>query len=390
MMSSREASDEVPPPGEGQSRLPLVSVIVPARNEEAVLGRCLRSLLLQHGISFEIIVVDDNSTDRTRIIAVAAGVPTIAAGPVPSGWGGKNHACAVGASVASGEWLLFTDADTVHSPGSLARAVAEARRHDAALLSYSPAQELRGLAQRSVMPLIFAELALNYDPQQVSDPNSSAAAANGQYLLVQRDAYAAVGGHAAVAGDLLEDVGLARAVKSAGFMLRFRFGGDAVRTYMYRDWPQMREGWTKNLTLLFADAEHLARRRETEFVASVGALSVAAVAALVGERKIAWLAAVLGAATTVGVWRRAQRAHSGTLSTALAPLGLPIFAYLLRRSRLFHSAGAVKWKGRSYPVRDGVVSSAGIAQAGSPAVSEQGRAAAAESSEFAVETAQER
>lgn len=354
MMSSTEATSAGPPEG----ARPLVSIIVPARNEAAVLGRCLRSLLLQRGISFEIIVVDDHSTDQTRAIAVAAGVRVIAAGPLPAGWGGKTNACAAGARIAHGEWLLFTDADTVHAPGSLANAVAEAQQHEAALLSYSPAQELHGLAQRSVMPLIFAELAGAYDPRLVSDPQSSAAAANGQYLLVHGDAYASVGGHAAVAGDLLEDVGLARAVKSAGFKLRFRFGGDAVRTYMYRDWPQMREGWTKNLALLFADAEQLARRRETEFVASVGALAVAVVAAALGERKIAWLAALLGSATTVGVWRRARRAHAGAVATILAPLGLPIFAYLLRRSRLFHAGGSVEWKGRSYPVEDGAVSSA--------------------------------
>lgn len=353
-MSSREATGEEKPGAAGPDPT-LISVIVPARNEQAVIGRCLRSLVGQSGIEREIIVVDDDSSDQTRAIAQTAGVRVIAAGPVPAGWGGKNNACAVGAAAARGKWLLFTDADTVHAPGSLARAVDEARQHGAALLSYSPAQELRGLAQQATMPLIFAELACAYDPRQVSDPRSAAAAANGQYLLVRRDVYESVGGHATVAGDLLEDVGLARLVKAAGGRLRFRFGGDAVRTYMYRDWPQMREGWTKNLALLFPEADRLARRRETEFVASVGALGVAALAAALGERKVAWAAAAVGVAATVGVWRRAGRAHAGGLATALTPLGLPIFAYLLRRSQVFHRGGAVEWKGRSYPVQNGVV-----------------------------------
>ena len=158
--------------------------------------------------------------------------------------------------------------------------------------------------------------------------------------------------HRAVAGDLLEDVGLARRVKAAGHRIYFRFGGDQVRTYMYRDWPQMREGWTKNLALLFPGCEQLARRRETEFAASVGALGVAALAALMGERKVALAAAAVGAATSIGIWRRARRAHAGGLQTALAPLGLPIFAYLLRRSLRAHRAGEVDWKGRSYRVKE--------------------------------------
>jgi hypothetical protein len=335
---------------------PLVSVIVPARNEERVLARCLRSLLAQRGAALEILVVDDGSTDATRAIAATAGVHVLAAGPVPPGWGGKTNACQRGAEAARGQWLLFTDADTVHAPGSLARAIAEARQHQAALLSYSPRQVLRGFEQRAVMPLIFAELACTFEPKQVSDPRSPAAAANGQYLLVRRDVYDAVGGHARVAGEILEDVALARAVKSAGHRLRFRFGGDAVCTYMYSDGPRMREGWTKNLALLFADSEALARRRETEFLASVGGFAVAALAIGCGERKVAASVAALAGMTMAMTYRRAWRARAGALSTALAPLGLPIFSYLLRRSRVFHSQGRVIWKGRNYQVEQGIVS----------------------------------
>ena len=158
-------------------------------------------------------------------------------------------------------------------PGSLARAVAEAQKHDAALLSYSPEQEVRGFWEEAVMPVIFAELASVYRPSQVSDPVSSAAAANGQYILVSRKAYEAVGGHAAIAGSLLEDVALARTVKASGRKIFFRYGGDAVRTHMYRSFAQLREGWTKNLALLFPSPVRLAVLRLIEFlliVASAG------------------------------------------------------------------------------------------------------------------------
>ena len=174
-----------------------MSIIVPARNEQISLGACLESLIAQADVSLEIIVVDDGSSDGTRKIAESfAGVQIISAGALRSGWTGKNNAIFGGAAVARGEWLLFTDADSVHSAGSLARALGEARRNDAALLSYSPEQEVRGFWEKAVMPVIFAELAAAYRPADVSDPASAQAAANGQYILISREAYAAVGGHA--------------------------------------------------------------------------------------------------------------------------------------------------------------------------------------------------
>src|ERR1700722_3715004 len=197
------------------SAAPLVSVIVPARNEEALLKICLDSLTQQNGVNFEIIVVDDHSTDRTREIANSfsrQNVRLIEAAALPRGWTGKNNALATGAAIAGGGWLLFTDADTIHEPGSLARALAEARSKGSALLSYSPRQIIRSFWEKAVMPVIFAELALTFRPSQVSDSRSPAAAANGQYILITREAYGAVGGHAALAGTLLEDVALAHAV----------------------------------------------------------------------------------------------------------------------------------------------------------------------------------
>ena len=250
-----------------------MSVIVPARNEEACLGACLDSLLAQTGVDFEIIVVDDHSTDGTRTIAASrSGMRVIEAGPLGEGCSGKCNAAQSGADVAGGEWLLFTDADTVHLPGSLERSLREAREHQVALLSYSPAQEVHGLMENAVMPVIYAELAATYRPKDVCDPASPVAAANGQYLLIARAAYAAVGGHAAFSYTLLEDVALARAVKRSGRKLRFRFGGDAVRTRMYRTWHDLRDGWTKNLALLFPQTLRLAAIRGIEFLLAAGGI----------------------------------------------------------------------------------------------------------------------
>src|SRR5207248_2593258 len=186
-------------------------------------------------VEAEIIVVDDDSSDRTA--EIARGFPEVklvTADRLSEGWCGKQNALATGVRHARGAWLLFTDADTVHKPGSLARAVREAQEHGAALLSYSPAQRTQTLWELAIMPVIFAELAAQYRPRDVCDPQLPAAAANGQYLLITREAYEAIGGHAAVRASLLEDVELARLVKRSGRRLWFRFGGDAVETRMYR------------------------------------------------------------------------------------------------------------------------------------------------------------
>jgi glycosyltransferase involved in cell wall biosynthesis len=378
-----------------QENSPAVSVIIPARNEEACLGACLESLTTQSGIDFEIIVVDDGSTDRSAEIAksfsktgtlncfradndvdtvtsrVGAGalsqppmdegieggrvrhrrdlrgcarVTVISAPPLPDHWTGKNNAMAAGAKIATGKWLLFTDADTVHKPGSLARAVAEAHGQKAALLSYSPEQEVRTFWEKAVMPVIFAELAATYPSKQVNDPSHPTAAANGQYLLISRETYDAVGGHTKISSDLLEDVSMARLVKSSRRQIFFRYGGDAVRTRMYRSWTQMKEGWMKNLAVLF---KHPLGR----------ALM------LLGFWVLAWITVVLGLAAIVsGSWKLAYfvapwvllykriasakfRAATNLLAMAF---GIPLVAYLFAGSIIERRNGAVIWKGRIY------------------------------------------
>ncbi|MGA7646254.1 MAG: glycosyltransferase family 2 protein [Terriglobales bacterium] len=332
--------------------IPEVSIIVPARNEEANLGACLESLIAQTGVAFEVIVVDDASTDRTPEIAQSfAGVQVISSGPLPKNkggagtrWTGKNNALIAGAKQARAPWLLFTDADTMHRPGSLARALTEAKDEQADLLSYSPEQVVVTLAERSVMPVVFAELAVQYPPHKVRDQRSQIVAANGQYMLVRRAAYDAVGGHAAVASEILEDVALARRFRDAGKRVYFRYGGDAVRTRMYRNWAQLREGWTKNLALLFPQPEFLAFQSVLLWCAVWWALGVAVSAAV--TRHFLWIALAF---FWLLLYRRIRAAHFATVNNLLAiTVGLPIFAYLLLRSKNAHKNGRVSWKGRVY------------------------------------------
>lgn len=352
---------------------PEVSVIIPARNEEANLGTCLQSLISQTDVSFEIIVVDDHSTDRTREIAQSFPVRVIEAGPLPRGWTGKNNAVATGAREAQGQWILFTDADTVHLPGSLAGALAEAKETGAEMLSYSPEQVAVTFWEMAVLPVVFAELARQYSPTKVSDPASPVAAANGQYILISREAYGAVGGHAAVADNILEDVALARAVKASGRKILFRYASDRVRTRMYRNFRQLREGWTKNLALLFPNPGWLAARRLMEwgfpwavwlwplFMMLADELAPRAgshyqfdniflTLAQVGRH---WWWFAIGGLVYARLWMRLRRANFDLAMEFLAPLfGMPMFAYLLLRSKRAHAHHNISWKGRTYAGED--------------------------------------
>ncbi|MGA2235311.1 MAG: glycosyltransferase family A protein [Terriglobales bacterium] len=330
-----------------EASLPEVSIIVPARNEEASLGACLASLTAQTGVSFEIIVVDDGSSDRTREVAQTfAGLRVISPEPLRANWTGKNNALVAGAKEAHAKWLLFTDADTVHLPGSLAWALAEAKNERVELLSYSPEQVVVTFAERAVMPVIFAELAGQYPPHKVREQNSGIVAANGQYILVRRAAYDAVGGHAAVATEILEDVALARLFRNAGQRVHFRYGGDAVRTRMYRNWSQLREGWTKNLALLFPQPERLAL--QSLFLWFVAWVTLGVAVSGAGSHHMLRMGF---AAFWLLVYLRIRVAHFATENNLIAiAFGLPMFAHLLLRSRRAHANGQVSWKGRAYSV----------------------------------------
>lgn len=340
-----------------------LTVIIPARNEEDCLAACLESLTSQSekvfelGRDWELIVVDDHSTDRTAEIARGfAGVTVIGAGKLEPGWTGKNNALWTAARRARGRWLLFTDADTIHEPGNLHRALHEAARHKVGVLSYSPRQIVSGLAQRSLMPLIFSELALAYPPAKVSDPAQRIAAANGQFLLIEREAYRRLGGHAMVAEEVLEDVELAFLAKRRRIGLRFRYAADAVSTRMYRTAAAMIEGWTKNLALLFANCLALALWRVLDilllFVLPVLAFELwnAHFAPhLMPWVYDGWLIVILWVRNLFRFYGRVAKSNFPFLDCAIAPLGLPLFVALLYRSWFQHRIlKRVSWKGREY------------------------------------------
>jgi glycosyltransferase involved in cell wall biosynthesis len=340
-----------------------LSVIIPARNEQRSLPACLASLLIQSergfslGQEWEIIIVNDDSNDKTREIAAKAaadhdGVILLGAPPLDlsnrGGFTGKSNACWTGAQAARGRHLLFTDADTIHETNDISRSLREADRHKAVLLSYSPRQVVTGFWQHAVMPLVFSELASVYPSKEVNDPVRQLAAANGQFILVERDAYFSVGGHRAIGKDILEDVALAHNIKRGPRVIRFRYAPEALSTQMYRTTWEMIEGWTKNLTLLFPKPVALALWRILDLLLFFGlpALALSLYWLQPWQRSVILL---LWIRTLWRFYSRVARSNFSWFDVAISILGIPLFVYLLVRSVIHHRIKkSVAWKGRTY------------------------------------------
>ena len=229
---------------------PLVSVLVPARNEEANIAECLEGLLAQDYPRIEVIAIDDNSSDRTgELIARASKrdprLRAERAPPTPPGWTGKNRALAWGAERARGEWLLFTDADTRHGPWALSSAMVFAMERNLDVLSLIPRALTLTFAEKVLQPAAMGYLGRWFPLDRVNDPTDPTAFANGQFLLLKRSAYDALGGHSAVREAYLEDVALARAAKRRGLRLECALGKRLLGVRMYDSLPRYFRGWRR-------------------------------------------------------------------------------------------------------------------------------------------------
>jgi chlorobactene glucosyltransferase len=349
----------VAPPPAGA---PLLSVIVPARNEERSIERCVRSLLAQTA-NVEVIVVDDRSTDRTGAILTGLSrehpaLRVVHGEPLPPGWVGKPWALAQGALHAAGEWLLFTDADTRHAPQACASALAFAlaRRIDA--LTLWTHQELGSCAERAVLPSVLGMVLLGSGTmEQLNDPaDREHALANGQFILVSRASYDALGGHDALRGEILDDVTFARRLKADGrFRLLLADGQHLVRVRMYASLSELWEGFTKNMYLgARGDVRVLAAA--ATFLAMLSVVPAALAVDSIGRRRpLRALEALLTLGCGIGTAAHGFR-RTGIPSRLAwyAPIGYAACAAMMLNSTVRVLSGrGVRWRGRRYTGRVG-------------------------------------
>lgn len=347
-------------PGEGEE-LPRVSVIVPARDEEANIGACISSLAASDYPAFEIIVVDDGSRDRTGEIVGrfprgnATRLRLIQGRPLPEGWFGKPWACQQGAEEATGELLLFTDADTVHHPTLLRQAVRGLMAGEAHALTLVGRQVMGTFWEQLLQPQFFLLLAFRFP--RVDVPRARRrwrhAIANGQYLLFRRTVYDALGGHRAVAGEVVEDMRLAQLLALGGWRLAVR-SADGLETRMYRSLRGIVQGWSKNISTgaLQTTAGWLRPViLPLSLVAGAGlfllppAVLAGALVTGTGGTPLLW-----GAITTgfgVLLWSLASWMMKGNpLFGILFPLGVLMSGAIIVKSWL--GGGRIQWKGRVY------------------------------------------
>lgn len=351
---------------EPDDRLPFVSVVVPARNEGTKIGRCLESLANQNYPNYEIIAIDDRSTDNTGevIKELAAKYPKIRSvygQEAPSGWIGKCSALVHGVKYANGQWFIFTDADTYHTPDSLRLALSDAIRNNAELMSFMPVQELGSFWEKVVMPVLLGSFLCGDPMNTINDRTKDRAYAYGQYILVRRDVYEAVGGHHSVHDQILDDISFARVVKEHGFHIMAADGRPLYSVRMYTNLETLWQGWTKNLYALI----------ECQLINLVLVIILINLAVVGPFVQAAWLASslisgswdptmpALMALTVLQLgmlyaWYQRTAQHYTGVGFGhffLLPLGsLTVSLLYLHSAYLVLTKNKVSWKGRKYTV----------------------------------------
>ncbi len=329
--------EPTPPP---PPTAPLISICVPARNEEHNIRACVEAMLAQDYPNFEIIVLEDRSTDSTSEIlrgfaAQNDKLRVILGSDLPSGWAGKPHALYQAAASTRGEWLCFVDADTFLVPETLSSVYAKAVETKADLFTIMTFQIMGSFWEKTVMPLVMTALSVGFSPRKVNDPSTRDAIANGQFIFIKRTVYDAIGGHERVKDQIVEDKAISEQVKWNGYRLVVADGMKVARTRMYTSLPTMWEGWTKNIYLGLREQPGLL------LLGAFGA-TLAVIAAL-----------FLPVWPLLGLWWSLN--GGGLTAAAIVAEALILWAYLLTvRARIAHRMGISRWWALSTPLGAGV------------------------------------
>ena len=297
-------------------------------------GAGLASLVAQSepgwelGRHWEIVVVGSGVVEQR-------GLRALNAGPAPKRWTERAHACQAASAECDATWLLFTEADAMHMPGAVSRAIVEADRYGAGMLSYSPRRALTGLGVRAVMPLVLSELANAYPPAQVSDPERRLAFADSHFLLVRTDAYRQLGGYEAVAASPVPEVDLAFLAKRRKVALRYRYAPEAVVTQSPASFAALWQQWTPTLAVLIDNALLLALWRALDVALVIGLPLLAIHYSWYPVARLGFL--LVWARTLWRIYRRVRKSNAETMDVALSIFGLPVFVVLL----------VVSWQQRS-------------------------------------------
>ncbi|MBI5952596.1 MAG: glycosyltransferase [Chloroflexi bacterium] len=344
---------------------PLISICIPARNEENNIRRCVESALGQDYPNIEVVVLDDRSTDSTltQLIEIASRdsrLLPIRGNELPAGWAGKPHALFQASAAAHGEWLCFVDADTFLAPNAISACYAKAIKTEADMFTTMNEQILGSFWEKVVMPLVMTALSVGFSPRKVNDPNSRDAIANGQFIMIRRAVYNDIGGHEKVKDQIVEDKAISEQVKWNGHRLVVADGMKVIRTRMYTDLPSMWEGWTKNIYLGLSG--HPAMLLLGAFGATLALIAALFLPlwTLLGINWLfnggEWLAgAIIVQSLLVWGWLlylRAKAARGMNISAWYAlttPLGAGVFAAMMLTSAWKVLSGqGVTWRGRKY------------------------------------------
>ncbi len=325
---------------------PKISVLVPVRNEQDTIGKCLQGLLAQDCPDYEIIVLDDNSTDRSRDIIVDmqknSSIRLVDGEPVKPGWTGKNYACHQLLKAATGEIVIFTDADNFHDTHALKATVAWMQKYDLGLLSAFPQQVTSSLAEKLVVPVVDMWV-YSMLPLWLTrfSKRPSLAAANGQWLAFTRKAYEKTGGHAAVKNEIVEDTHMARIAKQKEVHILTLAGRDVVFGKMYNSWSQVYNGFSKNL---FGIAGYNAKGFSLFLLLLLVSFVLPFV--LVWIWPFLWLYPLL-INFGIRIMIALKYKHPVFESVIMHPVGIFLFIVIGINSMIRYYKGAIEWKGRN-------------------------------------------